>query len=96
MENLKENIAKIRNEIEKTAIKSGRNADEILLCVASKTQTPKTVMECAKSDVDLFGENRVQELLKTTKKAHILINHFTLSVIFNQIKQKCSSANVTL
>ncbi len=63
MENLKENIAKIKSEIIESAKKVGRNPSEILLCAACKTQTPQRVEECAKLEVDLFGENRVQELL---------------------------------
>lgn len=96
MENLKENIAKIRNEIEKTAIKSGRNADEILLCAASKTQTPKTVMECAKSDVDLFGENRVQELLKNYEEGAYLDKplHFIGHLQSNKAKMLVGKCDV--
>lgn len=96
MENLKENIAKIRNEIEKTAIKSGRNADEILLCAASKTQTPQTVMECAKSDVDLFGENRVQELLKNYEEGAYLDKplHFIGNLQSNKAKMLVGKCDV--
>lgn len=96
MENLKENIAKIRNEIEKTAIKSGRNADEILLCAASKTQTPQTVMECAKSDVDLFGENRVQELLKNYEEGAYLDKplHFIGHLQSNKAKMLVGKCDV--
>ncbi len=64
MENLKQNIEKILEEIKNSAEKVGRNPNDILLCAASKTQTPKTVHECANLPVDLFGENRVQELLR--------------------------------
>ena len=62
MENIKENVLKIKEEIENALKKSGRNVGDVLLCAASKTQTPQTVMECAKSDVDLFGENEYLDL----------------------------------
>lgn len=35
---------------------------EVLLCAASKTQNSETVRAAAALDIDLFGENRVQEL----------------------------------
>ena len=40
MENIKENVLKIKEEIENALKKSGRNVGDVLLCAASKTQTP--------------------------------------------------------
>lgn len=96
MNNLKENIAKIRTEIEKTAKSVGINANEILLCAASKTQTPQTVMECAKCNVDLFGENRVQELLKNYEEGAYLDKplHFIGHLQSNKAKMLVGKCDV--
>ncbi len=62
-EQLRENIARIREKIEQAARRAGRRPDEILLCAASKMQDADTVRRSASMEIDLFGENRVQELL---------------------------------
>ena len=96
MENIKENVLKIKEEIENALKKSGRNVGDVLLCAASKTQTPKTVMECAKSDVDLFGENRVQELLKNYEEGAYLDKplHFIGHLQSNKAKMLVGKCDV--
>ena len=96
MENIKENVLKIKEEIENALKKSGRNVGDVLLCAASKTQTPQTVMECAKSDVDLFGENRVQELLKNYEEGAYLDKplHFIGHLQSNKAKMLVGKCDV--
>ena len=59
---LRENVAQVRRRMEDAAARAGRDPKEILLCAASKTQDADTVRLAAELDIDLFGENRVQEL----------------------------------
>ena len=96
MENIKENVLKIKEEIENALKKSGRNVGDVLLCAASKTQTPQTVMECAKSDVDLFGENRVQELLRNYEEGAYLDKplHFIGHLQSNKAKMLVGKCDV--
>ncbi len=96
MENLKENIAKIRNEIIESAKKAGRDPNKILLCAASKTQTPERVEECANCDVDIFGENRVQELLKNYEAGAYLNKplHFIGHLQSNKVKMLVGKCDV--
>lgn len=60
---LRENVAEVRRRMAEAAVKAGRDPAEILLCAASKTQDADTVRLAAGLDIDLFGENRVQELV---------------------------------
>ncbi len=59
---LKNNVAAVRARMANACLAAGRDPKEVLLCAASKTQDADTVREAAELDIDLFGENRVQEL----------------------------------
>lgn len=64
---LKKNIADVRARIHAACLAAGRSPEEVLLCAASKTQDADTVRAAAALDIDLFGENRVQELCQKHK-----------------------------
>lgn len=57
-----ENVIRIRKEMEKAAIKAGRDPKDILLCAATKMNDAAAVREAIAAGVDCCGENRVQEL----------------------------------
>lgn len=59
---LKENILHIKNEIEESALKSGRKAEDITLIAVSKTVDIATVKEAYSYGLNVFGENRPQEI----------------------------------
>lgn len=61
-EEMRENVQMIREKMEAAARASGRSAGEVLLCAASKMQSAETVALARELPIDLFGENRVQEL----------------------------------
>ena len=61
---LEENLAKVRARMEDAARRAGRSPQEILLCAASKTQSVETVRLASRLNIDLFGENHVQELVE--------------------------------
>ena len=57
-----ENVARIREEMNRAALAAGRNPDEILLCAATKMNDADAVRQAVAAGVDCCGENRVQEL----------------------------------
>lgn len=63
-ETLRANVESIRARMADAARAAGRRPDEVLLCAASKTRTAETVRLAASLPIDLFGENRVQELVE--------------------------------
>jgi pyridoxal phosphate enzyme (YggS family) len=58
---IKENLERIREEIEKACARAGRKSDEVKILAATKTRTPEEILEAYEAGVRLFGENRVQE-----------------------------------
>ncbi|OJF76203.1 MAG: YggS family pyridoxal phosphate enzyme [Treponema sp. CETP13] len=64
MTNIAENYKKIRQTIDSTAEKVGRNPADIKLMAVSKFHTVDEIRMAIKAGATLFGENRVQEALK--------------------------------
>lgn len=60
---IEENIAKIREEIEKRAVKTGRKADDITLIGVTKLHSPDEINQAIDAGLTDIGENKVQELL---------------------------------
>lgn len=58
-----EAVQQIREKMNDAAHQAGRNPKEILLCAACKTRSVEEVMASAGLEIDLFGENHVQELV---------------------------------
>lgn len=63
---LRQNVETVRSRMADALAKAGRKEGDVLLCAASKTRTPATVRLSAQLDIDLFGENHVQELVEKT------------------------------
>ena len=61
-------VAEIRRKIAKAAAAAGRDPADVFLCAACKAQTSGTVRLSAALDIDLFGENRMQELREHLKE----------------------------
>lgn len=59
-----ENIAAIRERMDRAAREAGRDPGEIRLCAATKMNDAAAVREAIRAGVDLCGENRVQELTR--------------------------------
>ncbi len=60
---IEERIKKIRGSIAEAALKAGRKPEEISFVAVSKTAEPAQVAEAFHAGVNVFGENRVQNLL---------------------------------
>lgn len=58
-----ENVAAIREKMNAAAREAGRDPKEVQLCAACKTRTVETVKLSSLLDIDVFGENHVQELV---------------------------------
>ena len=58
---IKENIARVRERIDRAAQKAGRSSDSVALMAVSKTIPPERIREAYQAGLRLFGENRVQE-----------------------------------
>ena len=63
-----ENVAQIKADMAKAAIKAGRDPKDILLCAATKMNDAENVRQAIAAGVDCCGENRVQELTQKLKE----------------------------
>jgi pyridoxal phosphate enzyme (YggS family) len=67
-----DNIAVVRERIDKGARRAGRPLEEIALMAVSKTQPPEKILQAYAAGLRLFGENRVQEFsAKADALAHL-------------------------
>ena len=84
-----ENIARIREEMNRAAIAAGRDPKEILLCAATKMNDSANVRQAIAAGVDCCGENRVQELTqKLSENAYEGAPvHFIGHLQTNKVKQ---------
>ena len=84
-----ENIAAIREQINRAALASGRNPKEIMLCAATKMNGADAVRQAIAAGVDCCGENRVQELTqKLSEDAYIGAPvHFIGHLQTNKVRQ---------
>ncbi len=88
MDEIVYHIAQIKNRINKTCEKIGRNPDEVQLLLATKTVSPERIKIAIESGEKWIAENKVQELkgkfdaLKDTPH----VNHFIGHLQSNKIK----------
>lgn len=61
---LSDRVGDIRRKMAEAARASGRQAHEILLCAACKGQSAEDIRLSARLEIDLFGENRMQEMVR--------------------------------
>jgi hypothetical protein len=61
MPEIKENLLKVMDRIEKAALRSGRDPNEVKLVAVSKTVGPARIKEAIEAGVSILGENYVQE-----------------------------------
>ena len=62
LEQMREAVSELRRRMEDAARQAGRSPEEVQLCAACKTHPAATVAASAGLEIDLFGENHVQEL----------------------------------
>lgn len=69
---MKQNIEDIREKMAHAAQAAGRRPEDVLLLAACKTRSIEEVKESARLEIDLFGENHVQELIEKKDAAAYL------------------------
>ena len=93
---LTQRVAAVRERMAAACAAAHRPESSVLLCAASKTQTPATVALAAGLPIDLFGENRVQELVeKRAARAYGQVPlHFIGHLQTNKVKQVVGAAGL--
>ncbi len=84
-----ENVALVRENMDRAALAAGRDPKEILLLAATKMNDADRVRQAIAAGVDLCGENRVQEMLeKQAQGAYAGVPlHFIGHLQKNKVKQ---------
>lgn len=89
------NLAVLRQKIEETCRKSGRNPDEIKLIAVSKYFGVDAINEAKNCGLTDFGENRAQELtLKYEKLGNGVTWHFIGTLQTNKVRYVVNSAGL--
>lgn len=90
-----ENLAILRQKIEETCRKSGRNAEEVKLIAVSKYFGIDAIIEAKNCGISDFGENRAQELtLKFEKLGNDVTWHFIGTLQKNKVKYAVNAAEL--
>ena len=86
---LNENIAKIKERINKAAIRANRDPREIKLLTVTKTQSTETIEEALQNGIQFIGENKIQEAEQKipTLKGKYAEFHFIGHLQSNKIKK---------
>lgn len=71
--NLIENISTVYKRISHTAMRAGRNPEEVKLVAVTKTVNVEKIMEAIDAGLRVFGENRVQEAQKKIQDMRAMI-----------------------
>lgn len=84
-----ENVAMVRENIERAAIAAGRDPKKIVLVAASKMNDADRVRQAIAAGVDACGENRVQELVEKNAQGAYegAALHFIGHLQRNKVKQ---------
>ncbi len=84
-----ENVARVREELNRAALAAGRRPEEIVLCAATKMNDTQKVREAIHAGIRCCGENRVQELTqKLSENAYEGADiHFIGHLQTNKVKQ---------
>jgi hypothetical protein len=86
---VEDNYKAIKSNIEETAIKAGRNPDDVRLMAVTKTVESVYINKALDLGADLIGENRVQEFLGKKDELHLdgVEKHLIGHLQTNKVKQ---------
>lgn len=62
MDFIKQNLKEVEERIARACEKAGRNREEVTLIAVSKTKPVEMLNACIETGINVFGENKVQEL----------------------------------
>lgn len=93
---MEERVENIREHIRKAAQQAGRRPEEVLLCAACKARTSEEVRQSAALAIDVFGENRMQEMREHAKDGAYLKKpcHFIGHLQTNKVRQVVGQAQL--
>ena len=84
---LKTRLKTVKNNIKKSCEKVGREPSEITVVAVSKNHFSKKIKFFQKNDIEIFGENRVQELRRKNNKLNSEVKwHFIGHLQRNKVK----------
>ena len=69
MGSIRENIDAVNRIKGEAAVKSGRKAEDVLLCAVTKTRTADEINEAIDAGITDIGENKVQEIMDKSKNS---------------------------
>jgi len=64
MDDIRQRLKEVKDEISQAAIRCGRNPEEITLVTVSKTKSPKTILQAIDGGVEILAENYIQEAVE--------------------------------
>lgn len=67
MEAIRENVLRVREAMERAALRVGRNPEEIRLVAASKMVDTERIRSAIKAGITIIGENYVQEAMRKSE-----------------------------
>ena len=96
MENIRENVLRVRDQIAEAALRAGRDPADICLVAASKTKDADAVREAIRAGVDACGENRVNEFLEKDAQGAYegAPKHFIGRLQHNKVRQITGKADL--
>ena len=71
IQSVQDNYKKVLSDVKETAIKAGRNPDDVRLMAVTKTVESFYINKVLDLGADLIGENRVQEFLGKKDELHL-------------------------
>lgn len=84
-----DNYKRIKDQVHETALKCGRNPNDIKIIAVSKTFSTEIIQEAINSGITIFGENKVQE---AKNKIPLLNGVFELHMIGHLQSNKVNDA----
>lgn len=96
LEGMRGRVNTIRGKISAAAEKAGRLPGGVFLCAACKTQSSEVVRMSAELDIDIFGENRMQEMRAHQEDKAYLGKpcHYIGQLQSNKVRQIVGSADI--
>ncbi len=82
-------VAEVRRKMAEAEARAGRRPGDVLLCAACKARTPEEIRLSAGLQIDLFGENRMQEMRNNQAEGAYLDKpcHFIGHLQTNKVRQ---------
>ena len=83
---IEQNIIEILQRIENAAKRVGRNKEEIILIAVSKTHPVEKILKAKECGINIFGENKAQELVQKYPLVEDVKWHFIGHLQRNKVK----------